>query len=256
MQVTLRPVLRELRALYDIEGVWPRFQAYVKLLSGGPELLPIGQFSPMGQRQPGYLDALLELGAENLGHEAARGAAAQLDAVNAHLRLMLVVVDEPRNGWTQRDLTDASWRFAAEEGDGWVTVQLWTDVPPTADYVRRETWASLYRAAHRRVFGLPGTLTEMLAQEGRAAAFAGEEPQLDAEELAYTREVIAPHLNSDHFPTCFAALYGDAAARRVGYPPHGLSERAGFALGLADALKEDDVSAQLRTSTSASSRST
>ncbi len=255
MQVTLTPILRELRALYDIGGTWPRFRAYVELSSGGPELLPLGQFSPMGKRQPAYLDALLALNAEGLAHEAARGAAVQLRVVDAHLRLMLIVVDEPRNGWTQRDLTDTTWRFSGNEMNDWITVQLWTDTPPEVEYVRRETRASLYRAAHQQVLGLPRSLGAMLAQEGRAAAFAGEKPQLDAEELAYTREVIAPLLGSTHFPTCFAALYGDAAARRVGYPPLGLSERAGFALGLAEAPREGGP-LQALASTNASSRST
>lgn len=255
MRVILTPILSELRALYDVEGVWPRFQAYVKLLSGGPEPLPTGQFSPMGRRQAAYLDALLALGAEGEAARAAREVEEQLGNVDARLRLMLVVVDEPRNGWTQRDLTDAVWRFPGKAGNSWVTVQLWTDALPTADYVRRETRGSLYRAAHQRAFGSPVTLADMLAQEGRAAAYAGEQVWLDAEEIAYTREVIAPLRSSAHFPTCFAALYGDAAARRVGYPPLGLSEQAGFALALYEALQGDDL-VQALASTSASSRST
>jgi hypothetical protein len=47
--------------------------------------------------------------------------------------------------------------------------------------------------------------------------------------------VIAPHLDSDAFPIVFACLYGDEPAASAGYPPLGLSIRAGFALALHDA---------------------
>ncbi len=76
----------------------------------------------------------------------------------------------------------------------------------------------------------------MMNQEGWAAAFARvRPPTLDPEELAYTREVIRPHLDSSHFPTAFACLYGDEAAHRAGYPSLGLSLRAGYEAAFEDA---------------------
>jgi hypothetical protein len=35
-----------------------------------------------------------------------------------------------------------------------------------------------------------------------------------------------------------ACLFGDAAAKALGYPPQGLSDRAGFALALSEARTE------------------
>ena len=49
------------------------------------------------------------------------------------------------------------------------------------------------------------------------------------------RTVIAPHLEASDRATVMACLFGDTAATALGYPPHGLSERAGFALALHDA---------------------
>ena len=60
------------------------------------------------------------------------------------------------------------------------------------------------------------------------------EPVLDGDDLAYTRVAIAPHLDASDRATLVACLFGDAAARALGYPPHGLSERAGLALALHD----------------------
>ena len=247
-------VLAQLRALYEVEGVWPRFQAYIDLMVRGPEPLPLGTFSPMGQRQPRYLDALLSLEAERGAEVAAREAAADLAGVPLGCRIMLVVVDEPRNGWTQRWLTDAGWRFSdradhisgAPTDSRWVTVQLWTDVEPTATYVRREVRAALYRAAHRWRFGSGHTLDDHLRQEGRALAFAGERWALDPDERAYTAQVLAPLRQSAHYPTQFAALYGDEIARAVGYPPLGLSDHAGFALAVAEATGDPVAALEAR----------
>lgn len=135
---------------------------------------------------------------------------AELEELPDSFRLLLVVVDEPRNGWTQRWLTDAEWRFQgkcdrlpqrapAVGFDRWVTVQLWTDVPPHLGTVRRELRASVWRAAWQARHGLPVTLRQMLAQESGAARFAGEGQHLGANELASTREVLTPLLDSDHW---------------------------------------------------------
>jgi hypothetical protein len=47
--------------------------------------------------------------------------------------------------------------------------------------------------------------------------------------------VLQPYLDSGAYPICFAALYGDTAARALGYTPLGLSDWAGFAVAHADA---------------------
>lgn len=245
MRLSVHPILRELRALYRVAGVMPRFRAYTALMTAGAQFLPLGAFSPMGQRQAEVLDALLALGAEGEAERECARIESDLAQLPHVFRVLLVVVDQPRNGWTQRWLTDAEWRFggkydglpqkAPAVGFGrWVTVQLWTDEAPSLGTVRREVRASVWRAAWQTRHGLPLTLRQMLAQEGGAAQFAGEAQPLDPDELAYTREVLTPLLDSSHWPTCFAALYGDGAARAAGFPPLGLSHRAGFALALAD----------------------
>ena len=244
MRLTVHPILPELRALYNVGELYSmeRFRAYTTLASGGPELLPLGDFSPMGRRQPDYLDALLEIDAEGMAAKDAQEIGTDLNDVQADLRLILVVVDQPQNGWTQRWLTDAAWRFGPEKVPQqtperrWVTVQLWTQVPPTPAYLRSQLRGAVMRAVWRMKHGLPVTLADHLAQEGAAlrfggGLFAGEPLTLESDERSYTRQVLEPLLASDHWPTIFAALYGDEAAREVGFPPLGLSALAG--LGLA-----------------------
>jgi hypothetical protein len=224
--------------LYSLE----RYAAYKALMIDGPEVLPLGDFSPMGLRQPAYLDALLATGAE----EQARADLLELElapwTLDADFRVLLVVVDQPGNGWTQRWLTDADWRFRAEklpQGSGqtrarrWVTVQLWTHAGLTHAYRKSQLWSAVRRAAWQAVHGLPRTLEQMLAQEGAALAWGGGQMngkplELERDELEYTRQVLAPLLQSTHWPTCFAALYGDEAAREVSYPALGLPALAGY----------------------------
>ena len=59
-------------------------------------------------------------------------------------------------------------------------------------------------------------------------------PALDADDLAYTREAIAGHLDATDQPTIIACLFGDEIASGLGYPQLGFSRHAGFALALAD----------------------
>jgi uncharacterized protein YjaZ len=79
----------------------------------------------------------------------------------------------------------------------------------------------------------------MLTQEGSVMALAGcTTPTLDPDDLEYTREVIETHRGAKDRATVMACLFGDAAARALGYPPQGLSERAGLALALHDARRK------------------
>src|SRR4029434_9689102 len=96
-----------------------------------------------------------------------------------------------------------------------------------------------HRVAYTQRHGPARTLRDMLAQEGHVMAVAGcAGPVLDAEDLAYTREVLAPYLDADDMRTCIECLFGDEAGRALGFTPRGLSPWAGLALALHDARRE------------------
>ena len=156
-------------------------------------------------------------------------------------RACLVVADDRMGGWTNRYTTELGHRFdeRAYYKRGWIQGLLWTSEEYTAEKVREEMLASLFRAAYIRSHGLAQTLAERMTQEGWAMAQAGSrEPALDAEALDYTREVLAPLRDSREIPIILPALFGDAAARELGYTPLGLSPRAGLALALAEGRGE------------------
>jgi hypothetical protein len=94
----------------------------------------------------------------------------------------------------------------------------------------------IFRAAYVLEHGAAVNLAGMLAQEGHIMAKAGcSEPSLDAADLDYTREVLRPYLQATDLPTLIPCLFGDIAAHALGYPPQGLSLRAGLALALSEA---------------------
>ncbi len=247
MKAKLEPILEECRAIYDLEGVMDRYWVYVNLMTKTRgELVPLGDFSPMGRRQKDFLHVLIKMKAEEFAQEVCDQVGAEIN-VDVSYRVMLVVVDEPANGWTQRYLTDADWRFsdkieklAKSSGtpafDRWVTVNLWTTDEslhprePSYEWIQMLVRSALFRAHLQRQNGYPVKLADMLRQEGMVMVFSGENLPLTTSDLAKTEEIIVPLLESTNFATNFAALYGDEAALSVGYSPLGLKPKAGFAL--------------------------
>ena len=256
MTLTLVPLLRVQRELYAMPRGMERFREYIKTMTDadtGDLALPLVAMNPMGKDHvPALIDDYLALGAEQIAEEAVKQARAGTPALQvdvrsttaspvADFRVALVVSDDLKGGWTNRWASDFSHRieYAAIHKRGWLVGILWTSEPASAQNVRDAVLTSIYRAEYLQTHAAPRTLGEMLDQEGYAMARAGcTTPQLDDDDLAYTRSVITPHLGATDRATVMACLFGDAAARALGYPPHGLSERAGLALALSTARTE------------------
>ena len=151
--------------------------------------------------------------------------------------MCLVIADDAKGGWTNRYTTEFAHRFESRAmlKRGWVVGLLWTSEPAVPETAVLEVLVSVHRAAWIGLHGAPRSLSGMLAQEGWAMSRAGcTEPALEADDLDYTRDAIAPHLEASDRATLVACVFGDQAARALGYRPHGLSERAGLALTLHD----------------------
>ena len=239
MKLEFVPLLQLQRDIYKMPRNIARFKSYLDLLTGGTDdmALPLPAMNPMGKEHVGVqLDTLIALEAEKVAEEATHEAQQRLfgspEADQHTLKVALVVADDAHGAWTNRYLTETR-HFFQNKGEirrNWATVLLWTgDTYTSQSQIRREVLVTIYRVLYLKRHGLPTTLQQMMRQEGLALAFAGAiEPYLDADDLAYTREVIQPYLDSEHFPTIFACLYGDEAAKSVGYEPLGLSTNWGL----------------------------
>jgi hypothetical protein len=242
MELEFVPLLQIQRDLYRMPRGMERFRAYLRTMKGASSddlELPLVAMNPMGKDHvPALLDRLLELQAEDVAEAAVALAREQTQEDPGGFRVGLVVADDAHGGWTNRYAYEFSHRFEerAMYKRNWIVGLLWTSEAPAQTTVREETLTSIYRAAYIRRHGAATSLASMLAQEGQVMAMAGcVEPALAADDLAYTRDVMAPLLDATDRATAMACLFGDAAATALGYRPHGLSHRAGLALALHQA---------------------
>lgn len=242
MNLEYVPLLKVQRELYDIPRGMGRFREYIATMID-PETrdmkLPLAAMNPMGREHvPALLDQYLAFDADGLAAQAVREAEARLQEVPGEFKVTLVIADDLRGGWTNRQTSEYHLRFGyqAYQQRGWITGTLWTSETPSVQTVRTEVLTAVFGTAYLQQHGPVKTLREILAQAGYAMAQAGcTDPSFAHDELAYIREVIAPYLDSQEYPIIFACLYGDSAATMLGYNSLGLSDRAGFALALSDA---------------------
>lgn len=235
-------LLQVQRDLYSLPRGWERFQAYISAMvdrQTGDLALPLVPMNPMGKDHvPALLDHYLRLDADGAAERAVVELGDAYPDVSGAFKVGLVIADDLKGGWTNRYASEFGYRFEtrAMHKRGWLLGILWTSEKASAEAAVEEARMAVHRGAYLDRHGEARTLREMIAQEGFVAAMAGcEGPALDPDDLAYTREVITPLLEARDRATLIASLFGDAAANALGYPPQGLSPRAGFALALFDA---------------------
>src|SRR5688572_3533769 len=204
MQLTHVPLLRVQRELYTMPRGMDRFREYIKTMTDtetGDLALPLVAMNPMAKDHvPALIDEYIALGAEEIAQDAVNNVrrATALAVAGNEFKVALVVSDDLKGGWTNRWASEFSHRieYAAITRRGWLVGILWTSEPASGQNVRDAVLTSIYRAEYLQTHAAPRTLGEMLDQEGYAMARAGcATPQLDDDDLAYTRSVIKPHLN-------------------------------------------------------------
>lgn len=242
MKLEYLPLLQLQYDLYQLPRGFERFQEYLgAMIDANTDdiKLPLMVMNPMGKEHLSpFLEKLLAMKADAVAAEATREAQVKLQSEPGEYKVCLVVSDDLKGGWTNRYASEFSHRFQQQAyyKRGWIAGILWTSEEYTPELIREEASTCVFRAAHIQRRGYARTLGEMLTQEGYAMHHAGATtPQFGADDLAYTREALAPYLSHTDQATLIAALFGDAAARQLGYPALGLSPRAGLTLALENA---------------------
>jgi hypothetical protein len=268
MNLDYVPLLRVMRDLHSIPRGQPpdfngkkRFRHYLRTIFDYDrkvcKLPPLLAMNPMGKDHvTALLDAYLAMDADGIGARAAAEAVARLADVPGDFKVGLVVCDDLMGGGTNRYHCEFAYRFGSDLRrssnsprkvfrwlkDIWLQGALWSSEAASECAVRERVLTAAYRVAYQHRHGPARTLRDMLAQEGQVMALAGcSGPTLDAEDIAYTREVLIPYLDADDIPTCIECLFGDAAARTLGFTPRGLSPWAGLALALHDARPNETL---------------
>jgi hypothetical protein len=268
MKLDYVPLLRVMREIHSIPRGQPpdfngmkRFRHFVRRIfprkkngeidENAVYLIPLLAINPMAKDHvTALLDAYLAMDADGIGARVAAEVAVRLADVPGDFKVGLVVADDLMGAGTNRYNEEFTFRFGPDQfrsgsrppkrsrwlKDYWLTGVLWSSESPSERAVREAILTAAHRVAYMRRHGPARTLREILAQEGQVMALAGcSGPTLEAEDTAYTREVLIPHLGAEDTRTCIECLFGDAAARTLGFTPRGLSPWAGLALALHDA---------------------
>src|SRR5262249_39104145 len=213
------PLLRVMRELHDIPRGQPpdfngmrRFRQYLRTIfphdESADQLLPLLAMNPMGKDHvAALLDEFLAMDGDGIGARVTAETSARLADVPGDFKAGLVVADDLLGGGTNRYDYEFTLRFGPDPlrsrrgppgrprwlKDSWVMGVLWSSEPPR----RGPLLTTALRVAYWHRHGPARTLREMLAQEGQVMARAGcTGPVLDAEDIAYTREVLIPHLDA------------------------------------------------------------
>ena len=251
MKLNYVPLLQVQRELQGMPRGMARFGQYLRTLmkddGSDVELTPLLAMNPMGKDHvTNLLAALLAMDADAIGAREAEAASDPLVDVPGEYRAALVIVDDLMGGWTNRYDQEFVFRFGprpllnrssskAMARRLWVIGLLWSSEPASEQSVSLAIRTAAFRVAYTSQNGPASTIREMLAQEGAVMAMAGcAGPVLDPEDLEYTREVLTPHLDADDKRTAIECLFGDPAARSLGFTPRGLTPWAGLALALHD----------------------
>jgi hypothetical protein len=251
MHIKHIPLLKIQLELHEKPRDMARFWDYLRTIFGGdvseendiPQLVPLIAMNPMGRTHVNErLMQWLALGAEEIAAAAVADAQAKLSLTFADVQddyqHGLVIIDDLGGAWSNRFVGETG-RVAEVKLNKyrWFSSGIFVSSTPTPTLVRQNVLSGIYRTLYLDRHGAPKSLRQMMAQEGQVGVFAGIPPQIDVDDLDYSREVLQPYLDSEDYPTCMAALFGDEAARTLGYPPLGLSAYAGIAVAIADCAK-------------------
>jgi hypothetical protein len=251
MNVDYVPLLQVQREIQGLPRNPERFRQYVRTMKNeyGADgmLIPLLWANPMGKEHvTALLDAFLTLDADSIGAAAVAEASARVEDVPGDVKATLVIADDLMGGWTNRYDYEFQLRFQCGGPPErlpfrwlkhfWISGLLWTSEPATEAVAREAMLAAVYRAAYVHRHGVARNLRDMLAQEGEIMMMAGcSGPVLDADDIAYTREVLTPYLDANDKRTVIECMFGDVAGKTLGFTPRGLSHWAGLALALHDA---------------------
>jgi len=242
MRIEYIPLLQTIRDLYQMPRSFERFREYLRILvndrGDDVDFPPLVAVNPMAREHAAVLlDDYLAFNADGLAAETVREIASRFPTIDRDFKASLIILDDRKGGWTNRAAYDYDFRFpGVDHRRFWITGALWTSESASCETARLAIATAALRVVWIIQHGPAKSLRDALNQEGWVLAESGcTAPVLDDDDLDYTRQVIAPFLDANDMRTYVECLFGDAAAKTLGFTPRGLSPNAGLALALADA---------------------
>jgi hypothetical protein len=232
--VRVTRVLAAMAGLYELPTTGgptsPRFRRYVEL---GRQRLPVSGYNPMTSKEVLVtIQALLASDAEDLVEQTANLWAPQLGFVDD---AELVVTVATPGMWTDQLATEIEHRLI---GRTWRQVLFWAGEPVSAPSVVARATEQIVRAGWTVVHGPPATLAHAAGQEGLATALgrSADIPRLGNPDPA-VRAALDAFGDDTSLSTMVAVLFGDDAARALGWTPLGFETDAGLQYSSAAASR-------------------
>lgn len=219
MPITVAPTLADMADVYRRSLVGgprsDRFRAYVELGARGA---PVHGYNPMTSKPVlATVEALLAVDAET---RLERIADATLRSLGERLDDVMFLTVATPGMWTDRLATEVEHRLLAKDP---ASVTWWFDDPVDVSVLDAEVVGQTVRLIRQRREGAPSTLASAVRQEGMAGALAGRPGRLDPV-AAEALDVLG---DDPSLGTMVAFLYGDRAARAMGFTPIGLDDAVG-----------------------------
>ena len=241
MKLEYVPLLQIQRDLYEMPRGGARFQAYIDTLrdQSGGMALPLAGMNPMGKSHlPALLDDYLALDSERIAAEVVTAVQDHLSSFSGNFQVALVMADDLKGGWTNRYTTEYTHLCGTRpyHRRGWFVGHLWSSEVATAERLKAALILAIYRGAYITKHGDAETLGGIIQQEafvwqmGSKHHVQNHLGVLELDDLGYTADVLHAYAQSQNYGEIMAALFGDTAARQLGYQPLGLSDYAGLRL--------------------------
>lgn len=233
--VRIDPTLQTMAQIYEMSSEGgpksPRFAAYVARTPTQFGLVP---YNPMaGDAARDAVNALLALDAETVARHAAGSVAVACEYAP---ELVLAIAVRSKGLWSDRVATEVDERVTGKprvphRG----IISLWSREENTVATIARESAAEAVRVMWHAEHGIADTLNRVLACEGLAYALAASAADLGPysaplmpEESIAVIEALEVLGDTRQAGEIAGVLYGDAAAKEMGWTPLGIPPYAGY----------------------------
>ncbi len=239
MKFIVRPILSEIKALYQKPISSQRFKDYMSILQGpknGDLKLPISGFNPMAKDHIiQKIEALQRIDTEVEMERTIKAILPKLvkPTITSQLDIIVVlnIADDLKGGWTHFYTSDYTSKFKL---DPFIKRQFcipyfWTSETYTIQKVRSRTQEYICRTYYQLTHQQPKTLKEHLSQEIFIAKNSLEDiPKNKVSNMAAIGAFYEEYKHTEKYDIIFNFFYGDIGSESLNYKKYGNKEMAGF----------------------------
>lgn len=230
----LRPILTEIKELYQKPISSNRFQEYLSKLQGDNKndlALPISGFNPMAKEHIlQKIEELQNLEAETLMNTVIEEYNSQLTDSHKQITVVLNIADDLKGAWTNFYTTDFDSKFKLNPlvKRNFCVPYFWTSEGYTKELIRNRTLEYLNRTQFRLQNANPKTLEQHVEQEIYALKNSVDKKTFTNTNFEYIEAHFLKHRNSEEYDLIFNFFYGKIGSQNLGYKTYGINDKTGF----------------------------